>query len=113
MLDSLRSLIGRIGHGVGQLNDSAVSLVQVTEHSRQGVDSQRQETELAATAMQQMAATAQEVARNTSQTRDAVGQANSQTRNGEQLVLQMTHKIDHLAEEMTGCSTAMESLLNE
>jgi methyl-accepting chemotaxis protein len=113
MLASLRGLIGRIGEGVGQLNLSANGLVLVTERTRQGVDSQREETELAATAMQQMAATAQDVARNTSQTRNAVEQANSQARKGEELVRQATTKIGHLAEEMSGCSEAMGSLLNE
>jgi methyl-accepting chemotaxis protein len=113
MLDSLRGLIGRIGQGVGQLNDAANSLVQVSERTRQGVDSQREETELAATAMQQMAATAQDVARNTSQTRNAVEQANGQARRGEELVREATAKIDHLAEEMSGCSESMGLLLSE
>ncbi|MDI3356290.1 methyl-accepting chemotaxis protein [Pseudomonas sp. UYIF39] len=113
MLASLRGLIGRIGEGVGQLNQSANGLVQVTERTREGVDSQREETELAATAMQQMAATAQDVARNTSQTRNAVEQANSQARKGEDLVRQATTKIGHLAEEMSGCSEAMGLLLTE
>lgn len=113
MLESLRGLIGRIGQGVGQLNHAADSLAQVTERTRRGVDSQREETELAATAMQQMAATAQDVARNTSQTRHAVEQANDQARKGEALVHQATSKIGHLAEEMSGCSDAMGSLLNE
>lgn len=113
MLDSLRGLVGRIGQGVGQLNQAADSLVQVTERTRQGVDSQREETELAATAMQQMAATAQDVARNTGLSRSAVEQASGQARNGEDLVRQATAKIGHLAEEMSGCSEAMGSLLNE
>lgn len=113
MLDSLRGLIGRIGQGVEQLNQAATGLVQVSERTRQGVDSQREETELAATAMQQMAATAQDVARNTSHTRDAVEHADGQARKGEELVRHATAKIGHLAEEMSGCSAAMTSLLNE
>lgn len=113
MLDSLRALIGRIGLGVGQLNQAASGLVQVTERTRQGVDSQREEIELAATAMQQMSATAQDVARNTSQTREAVEQADSQARKGEELVRQATTKIGHLAQEMSGCCESMGSLLNE
>ncbi|WP_410017323.1 methyl-accepting chemotaxis protein [Pseudomonas sp. 14P_8.1_Bac3] len=113
MLESLRGLIGRIGQGVGQLNHAADSLAQVTERTRQGVVSQREETELAATAMQQMAATAQHVARNASQTLHAVEQANGQARKGEALVHQASTKIGHLAEEMSGCSEAMGLLLNE
>ncbi|MFP6850412.1 MAG: methyl-accepting chemotaxis protein [Pseudomonas sp.] len=113
MLDSLRGLVGRIGQGVGQLNLSADNLVQVTERTRLGVEQQREETELAATAMQQMNATAQEVARNASDTREAVGRADSQARNADQLVGQAASKIDRLAQEMDGCSTAMGALLQE
>jgi methyl-accepting chemotaxis protein len=60
-----------------------------------------------------MAATAQDVTRNASQTRHAVEQANDQARKGEALVHQATSKIGHLAVEMSGCSDAMGSLLNE
>lgn len=49
--------------------------------------------------MQQMAATAQDVARNASETRDAVEQADRQAPKGEELVRQATTKIDHLAQE--------------
>lgn len=113
MLDSLRGLVGRIGQGVGQLNLAADNLVQVTERTRLGVEQQREETELAATAMQQMTATAQEVARNASDTREAVGRADSQARNADQLVGLAASKIDRLAQEMEGCSAAMGALLQE
>jgi methyl-accepting chemotaxis protein len=63
--------------------------------------------------MQQMSAIAQDVARNTSQTREAVEQADSQARKGEELVRQATTKIGHLAQEMSGCCESMGSLLNE
>ncbi|MEK8080127.1 methyl-accepting chemotaxis protein [Pseudomonas sp. XK-1] len=113
MLCSLRGLVGRIGSGVGQLNGTAASLVEVIERNSRGVEQQRQETEMAATAMQQMSATAQDVARNAGEANDAVAQADNQAREGDELVRQAGSKIDHLAVEMAGCAEAMQSLLSE
>ena len=113
MLGSLRALVGRIGQGVGQLNETADHLATVTSHSSQGAESQRQETELAATAMQQMSTTAQEVARHAGAASQAVALADGQAREGDELVRLASGKIDHLAVEMAGCAQAMQSLLME
>ncbi|WLG92566.1 methyl-accepting chemotaxis protein [Pseudomonas cucumis] len=113
MLGSLRGLVGRIDRGVGSLNGMACSLAEVTLSNSRGVEHQRQETELAATAMQQMAATAQEVARNAGEASEAVAHADQQAREGDELVRQAGDKIDHLAVEMGGCAEAMRSLLVE
>jgi methyl-accepting chemotaxis protein len=113
MLGSLRGLVGRIDRGVGSLNGMAGSLAEVTLSNSRGVEHQRQETELAATAMQQMAATAQEVARNAGEASVAVAHADQQAREGDELVRQAAGKIDHLALEMSGCAEAMQSLLVE
>ncbi|WP_419178844.1 methyl-accepting chemotaxis protein [Pseudomonas brassicacearum] len=113
MLGNLRGLVGRIDRGVGSLNGMASSLAEVTQSNSRGVEQQRQETELAATAMQQMAATAQEVARNAGDASEAVAHADEQAREGDELVRQAGGKIDHLAVEMSGCAQAMESLLVE
>ncbi|SCZ21118.1 methyl-accepting chemotaxis protein [Pseudomonas sp. NFACC48-1] len=113
MLGSLRGLVGRIDRGVGSLNGMAGSLAEVTLSNSRGVEHQRQETELAAAAMQQMAATAQEVARNAGQASEAVAHADQQAREGDEWVRQASDKIDHLAVEMGGCAEAMRSLLVE
>ncbi|MBS7425944.1 HAMP domain-containing protein [Pseudomonas syringae] len=113
MLGSLRGLVGRIDRGVSSLNGMAGSLAEVTLSNSRGVEHQRQETELAATAMQQMAATAQEVARNAGEASEAVAHADQQAREGDELVRQASDKIDHLAVEMMGCAEAMRSLLVE
>ncbi|XVN15984.1 methyl-accepting chemotaxis protein [Pseudomonas corrugata] len=113
MLGSLRGLVGRIDRGVGSLNGMAGGLAEVTLSNSRGVEHQRQETELAATAMQQMAATAQEVARNAGEASEAVAHADQQAREGDELVRQAGGKIDHLAVEMSGCAEAMRSLLVE
>ena len=113
MLSSLRGLVGRIGQGVGQLNATADHLATVTSRSSLGAESQRQETEQAATAMQQMSTTAQEVARHAGAASQAVALADGQAREGDEWVRLASGKIDHLAVEMAGCGAAMQSLLAE
>lgn len=113
MLGSLRGLVGRIGTGVGLLNGTAGSLAEVIQRSSRGVERQRQETEIAATAMQQMTAMASEVARNVKDASAAVALADDQAREGDDLARQAGSKIDQLALEMTGCADAMQSLLAE
>lgn len=113
MLGSLRGLVGRIGTGVGLLNGTAGSLAEVIQRSSRGVERQRQETEIAATAMQQMNAMAGEVARNVKDASAAVALADDQAREGDDLARQAGSKINQLALEMTGCTDAMQSLLAE
>lgn len=113
MLGSLRGLVGRIGTGVGLLNGTAGSLAEVIQRSSRGVERQRKETEIAATAMQQMTAMASEVARNVKDASAAVALADDQAREGDDLARQAGSKIDQLALEMTGCADAMQSLLAE
>ena len=113
MRGSLHGLVGRIGEGVGQLNGTATNLSAVIARNGQGIEQQRQETELAATAMQQMSATAQEVARNAMDASDAVAQADQQAREGDDLVRQAGDKVQRLASDMAGSAEVMQALLQE
>lgn len=113
MLGGLRGLVGRIEQGVGQLNGTSDDLAAVMVRSSQGVERQRQETELAATAMQQMTATAQEVARNTAEASQAVVQADAHAREGDALVRLASTKVNDLATEMASSAESMTLLLKE
>lgn len=113
MLSGLRHLVGRIGVGVSSLNGTSDALIDVINRSSQGAEQQREQTELAATAMQQMTATAEEVARNAEEASKAVVQADGQAREGDELVRLASEKVDRLSMEMTGCAESMQSLLVE
>lgn len=113
MIDSLRGLVRRIGQGVEQLNGTTGSLALVISHTHAGVEQQRKETEVAVTAMQQMSATAREVARNTSEANAAVLIANEQAQDGNLLVQQAADRAELLAQEMSGCAEVMHELLGE
>ncbi|WP_439899032.1 methyl-accepting chemotaxis protein [Pseudomonas veronii] len=103
MARSLSTLVGRIGGGVGQLASSAEELSAITAETCAGVQTQRQETAQAATAMQQMSTTVQDVERNAAQASVAAQQADQQARQGDSIVQQTVRQIGHLATEMEQC----------
>lgn len=113
MLGNLRSLVGRIGQGVGQLNITAANMATMTTRNSQGVEQQLHETARAADAMQHMITTAERVARNAGEASLAMAQADGQAREGNEWVRLAADKIDRLMLEMVGCSEAMQSLLHE
>ena len=110
---NLRGLIGSISDNARQIASAAEELSAVTEQTRAGVNNQRDETEQVATAMNQMLATAQEVARHAEQASIAATQANQQTELGDQVVADAVAHIEHLAHEMARSSQAMLGLQRE
>ena len=110
---NLRGLVGNISDNARQIASAAEELSAVTEQTRAGVNNQRDETEQVATAMNQMLATAQEVARHAEQASIAAGQANQQAELGDQVVTDAVAQIEHLAHEMARSSEAMLGLQRE
>ena len=77
---TLRELISGIRDGVTQIASAAEELSAVTEQTSAGVNSQKIETDQVATAMHEMTATVQEVARNAEQASLAAADADGQAR---------------------------------
>ena len=113
MTRNLRALISGIGDSAGQIASAATQLSAVTERTRKGVNNQRDETDQVATAMNEMLATAQEVARHAEQASVAANEADRQAGSGEQVVTQAVEQIGHLAHEMARSSQAMLALQHE
>ncbi|EZQ19425.1 chemotaxis protein [Halopseudomonas bauzanensis] len=113
MADSLRELIGRIHESVTQIASAAEELSAVTEQTRVGINSQKEETDQVATAMQEMSATVHDVARNAEQASLAATSANGEARNGDMVVNEAISQIERLAEEVTRSTEAMELLKQE
>lgn len=110
---NLRGLIGGIGDSARQIASAAEQLSAVTEQTRAGVDGQKQETEQVATAMNEMLATSQEVARHAEQASLAATEADQQAGAGDQVVAEAIAHIEHLAQEMARSSRAMQGLQQE
>lgn len=113
MTVSLRELIGGIGDGVTQIASAAEQLSAVTEQTSAGVNSQKVETDQVATAMHQMTATVQEVARNAEEASEAAVAADLQAREGDKVVNEAIAQIERLASEVSHSTEAMGELKRE
>jgi methyl-accepting chemotaxis protein len=113
MSRNLRSLISGIGDSARQIASAATQLSTVTEQTRNGVSHQRDETDQVATAMNEMLATAQAVARHAEQASAAAQEADEQATAGDTVVGQAVEQIGHLAHEMARAGQAMVALQQE
>ncbi|WPN97435.1 methyl-accepting chemotaxis protein [Pseudomonas sp. MUP55] len=110
---TLRELISGIRDGVTQIASAAEELSAVTEQTSAGVNSQKIETDQVATAMHEMTATVQEVARNAEQASLAAADADGQARAGDKVVAEAIAQIERLAAEVARSTDAMAHLQQE
>ncbi|UXL38047.1 methyl-accepting chemotaxis protein [Pseudomonas sp. ML2-2023-6] len=110
---TLRELISGIRDGVSQIASAAEELSAVTEQTSAGVNSQKIETDQVATAMHEMTATVQEVARNAEQASQAAAAADNEAREGDTVVNQAIDQIERLAVEVGRSTEAMAVLQQE
>jgi methyl-accepting chemotaxis protein len=110
---TLRELISGIRDGVTQIASAAEELSAVTEQTSAGVNSQKIETDQVATAMHEMTATVQEVARNAEQASRAAADADGQARAGDKVVAEAIAQIERLAAEVARSTDAMSHLQQE
>jgi len=113
MGSTLRELISGIRDGVTQIASAAEELSAVTEQTSAGVNSQKIETDQVATAMHEMTATVQEVARNAEQASQAASAADGQAREGDKVVAEAIAQIERLADEVARSTDAMAHLQQE
>ncbi|WP_419216140.1 methyl-accepting chemotaxis protein [Pseudomonas syringae] len=113
MTVNLRELVGGIRDGVTQIASAAEELSAVTEQTSAGVNSQKVETDQVATAMHEMTATVQEVARNAEEASEAAVAADQQARDGERVVNEAIAQIERLAVAVGNSSDAMGTLKQE
>ncbi|WP_204126540.1 methyl-accepting chemotaxis protein [Pseudomonas ogarae] len=113
MGETLRNLIGGVRDGVTQIASAAEELSAVTEQTSVGVNHQKIETDQVATAMHEMTATGQDVARNAEQASQAAAAADDEAREGDRVVGQVIAHIDDLAMEVARSSEAVAVLQQE
>ncbi|NWB29473.1 methyl-accepting chemotaxis protein [Pseudomonas gingeri] len=113
MGSTLRDLISGIRDGVTQIASAAEELSAVTEQTSAGVNSQKIETDQVATAMHEMTATVQEVARNAEEASLAAAAADGEAREGDRVVGEAIAQIERLATEVLRSTEAMTVLQQE
>ncbi|WP_336827312.1 methyl-accepting chemotaxis protein [Pseudomonas sp. FSL L8-0168] len=96
----IHDLIERVGHTVSQVELQAGQVQAVSAQSNQAVSGQRSQIEQVATAMNQMSATAQEVARSAAAAVSSAQSVNDETVSGRALVQSQQGGIARLAAEI-------------
>ncbi len=106
----LRTVIGRINEATGGMASEADQLHVVTNQTNQSMQQQRMETDQVATAMTEMAATVQEVAKNTASASTAAHGADLQAAEGRKIVNDAIEAIHTLAGEVGRTAGVIEEL---
>ncbi len=106
----LRTVIGRIGDTTEHLDSMASNTAATAEQTLCGAHQQQGELDQAASAIHEMAATVQEVARNTSVTADSTVLAQEEAKHGRDVINTASSSIQLLAKEVSSASDTIQSL---
>jgi methyl-accepting chemotaxis protein len=112
-IQQLRSMIAAIIQDVETLSAEGNDLRQHGIDLSATADSQQIETSQAATAMNEMVATVQQVACNTTDAADAATTADVQAKEGTVVVNQTTHSINQLASQVEFTAEALQTLAKD
>ncbi len=110
MQQSLRTTIQGISDSSNQLASASEQLHAVTEDSTRGLHQQNTEIEQAATAVNEMTAAVEEVARNAVSTSEASRESTVTAQRGREQVHQTVDSIGQLASDVTTTSAEIEQL---
>ncbi|SBT18238.1 Methyl-accepting chemotaxis protein McpS [Marinomonas gallaica] len=107
---TLNELISQTVSGVMSLSATSEQLEAISKHSQTMMQSQRDETDQVATAINEMSATVAEVARNAETAATAATNTDSMVNKGHSLVSTTVDEIGNLAEDLNLTSATMEAL---
>jgi len=110
MLGNLRSTVRLIGSSSTQLACAAEEMSHVTEESNRGIQQQSLETDQAATAVNQMTAAVEEVARNASAASVSTQDSERSTQRGRERVAKTIASIEGLNATVNATSQQVEKL---
>ncbi|MDH5185081.1 MAG: methyl-accepting chemotaxis protein [Gammaproteobacteria bacterium] len=110
MLDRFASSLGQVSGATAQLASAAEEMSAITTQTTEGTQRQQVETSNVATAMNEMTATVQEVARNATDASEAANYAEQQTRTGDEVVKRAIGSINKLASEVEGAVVVIHKL---
>jgi len=109
-IEKLQSIMTELNTHTNDLSVSADQLSRVSDETNDGMSNQQTQTELAATAMNQMAMTVQEVARNAESAAASAKQARSEASEGQQTVEESVTSIQRLSNTVDQASSVIARL---
>ncbi len=110
MLEKLGESFRSIRESTNKLVATAAQVAAVTEETSVGIQHQQSETDMVATAMNEMAATVQEVARNAAAAAEATRRADQAARDGALVATEALGGIDALVSRVEGAAAAIQRL---
>jgi len=113
-LDNARKNVSTLVHtligGVAQLESATKNMANISKETVDGVLTQQSETSQVATAMNEMAASVQEVARTAANTAEAARNADSEAQSGKHVVTEAMDAIESLAGEVEKAAETLNNL---
>ena len=106
----IESLIQELMRSIASVSTSGSQLFDISDHTMDLADRQKQETTEIATAMNEMTATAQEVARSASSTADVTQNADKQAAIGSEVVEQAVEAINRLAADVASMNDVIQDV---
>jgi methyl-accepting chemotaxis protein len=110
MSANLRAMIGNIVNSSSLLAATAEQSSATTEHTLNVIQEQHAKTDLVATAINEMSATVQDIAINTSEVASATDEAKRQGDEGLRTLTGATHAINQLVDQVSSASQAMTQM---
>ncbi|MNO92848.1 Methyl-accepting chemotaxis protein McpS [compost metagenome] len=112
-LGKLQSMISQVVTSVQKVSDSSEHTADIAIRTNQGVHKQMAEIDLVATAVHEMTATAQDVARNATHAAQAASNADQAAHQGLAIVRDTSHSISALAEEIGRAVGVVQNLARD
>ncbi len=112
-VERIRELIRQVSQTAGEVHQQSQQVESISSESSQAVASQRSQIEQVATAMNEMSATSQEVARSAAMAVTSAEQVNTETLNGRKLVGSSVEGIRKLAGEIENSVKVINKLADD
>ena len=109
-IEKVQGIVTQVAGSTSQLAAAAEEMSLVVDSTKNGIQRQRTETELVATAMNEMVATVQEVANNAANASSMANNADNQAHSGKEIVNRTVTSIEALANEVERASVAINGL---
>ncbi|MDX1800581.1 MAG: methyl-accepting chemotaxis protein, partial [Marinobacter sp.] len=110
MVSALRELVQEINTSANEIASSAEELSTVTDQTSAGINRQRDQTDQVATAMNEMVATVNDVARSAEEAFSAAGSASDKANSGEKAVEGTLSLVTSLHDEVAKAMTRIQGL---
>lgn len=109
----LKAVIGRFGESSNDLIVATDVLANNSHTTKENMNNQHTETEMVATAMNEMSATVAEIAQNTSRTSELASTADMAANNGKMMISSTRETILELSEDISTISNSIDLLAEE